>query len=110
MRRRVLRQYDDTFRQEAVALLKRTDRTLGAVAKDLGIPEHTLRYWYNVDMGKKRKRSRREGAPVDPAETVEEKLARLQRENARLQKKLGELELDRAILKKAVAFFAKENE
>ncbi len=61
--------------------------------------------------GKKRKSAQRQGVPIAPTtETAEEKIARLERENARLQKKLDEVELDRAILKKAMAFFAKENE
>jgi hypothetical protein len=56
-----------------------------------------------------RKTSRREGAPIDPTETVEEEIARRQRENARLQKELEESS-GSGDPKKAVAFFAKENE
>jgi hypothetical protein len=54
MRARVIKRYDEAFRKEAVALLKPTNRTLGAVADDLVVPCGPLRHWYNVDIGKKR--------------------------------------------------------
>ena len=44
------------------------------------------------------------------AESPDERIARLERENERLQKKVESLETDREILKKAAAFFAKESE
>ena len=110
MRVQKQKRHDDTFREEALVLLKRSDRTLNGVAEDLGIPASTLRYWYNADMGKKGKKPG--GAPSKPSgsENVDEKLARLERENIALKKKVDELEMDRAILKKAAAFFAKESE
>ena len=43
-------------------------------------------------------------------ETPAEKIARLEKENASLRKKNDELEMDRAILRRAEAFFAKESE
>ena len=110
MRQRKYHRYDETFRQEALELLRRTDRSLEQVAKDLGICGATLRYWYNASMGKKRRRSPGEALPAGAVETSEQKIARLEREVARLQKKVDEADLDRAILKKAVAFFAKESE
>jgi transposase len=107
--------YDETFKQEALVLLERSDRTLHAVAVDLGVEPSTLRYWYKrAEMAKKGKKAGppRKALPTrDPAsETPEEKIARLERENASLRKKNAELEMDRAILKKAAAFFAKESE
>ena len=47
-----------------------------------------------------------EGA--QPKETPEEVLKRLKKENAQLRRKVSQLEMDREILKKAAAFFAKE--
>ncbi len=112
---RVRAVYDQTFREEAVALLKRTDRTLPQVAHDLGVVPQTLRYWYNGAMAKKK--SKKPGPelmakPSDGAgeETVKAKVARLERENAHLRKEIEDLKMDRAILKKAAAFFAKESE
>ncbi len=105
MRVQSFKRYDSTFREEALALLQRSDRSLLAVAADLGIPANTLRYWYNADMAKKGKRptGRPEKAPVPRDETPEQRIARLERENAALRKKVDELEMDRAILKKAAA-------
>ena len=106
--------YDLFFREDAIALLRRSDRSMSEVAKSLGVPVSTLHDWYKGDMAKKRKTTpRREPKlPVrDPAaETAEEKLARLERENTALRKENDQLKLDREILKKAAAFFAKENE
>jgi transposase len=112
---RVMPDYDEAFREEALALLKRSDRTLPQVARDLGLVPQTLRNWYNASMSKKGpKRSARQAArlPVsDPSsETYEAKAIRLERENAQLRKENEDLKEDRAILKKAAAFFAKESE
>ena len=115
MRVNELRRYEAGFREQAVALLERTDRRLGEVAESLGVPPATLRYWYNQEMA--RRRSKPKGArvapvvapPVPPPETPQQKLARLERENAALRKEVEDLKLDKDILKKAAAFFAKES-
>lgn len=108
------RGYDEAFREDALRLLKRGDRGITVLAKDLGVPASTLDYWYKADMAKKAKRpARSPGTPSargSNAETPEEKIARLEREVAKLEKRNAELEMDRAILKKAAAFFAKESE
>ena len=107
------RTYDETFRQDALALLRRSDRSTKAVAEGLDIPVATLRYWYKADMVKKgRKPKATAKAPERDRtdETPEEKIARLEKEVASLRKKNDQLEMDRAILKKAAAFFAKESE
>jgi transposase len=114
MRVSVKNQYDEAFREEALALLERSARSLPQVAADLGIGPSTLRYWYNSAVAKKgKKRPARERVPMveDPSkETAEAKVARLERENERLRKENEELKGDREILKKAAAFFAKESE
>ena len=105
--------YDDSFKEDALSLLRRSDRSLKEVAESLDVPKSTLRYWYKADMAKK---GRKRPAAAKPPqrdrtdETPEEKIARLERENASLRKKNEQLEMDRAILKKAAAFFAKESE
>ena len=102
------KKYDTSFRAEAVALVTR-ERSISEVSRDLGMPMQTLWTWYNEDMAKKGKR---QGAASKPSasETPEQKIARLERENAQLRKQNEQLEMDRAILKKAAAFFAKESE
>ena len=109
------RTYPPEFRAEAVALMRRRDSPYTEISRELGVNYHTLRSWYIADvMGKKKgKRSKNTLAPngESPAsETPEEKVQRLERENAKLRKQVERLEEDRAILKKAAAFFAKESE
>lgn len=108
---RVRRTFDLRFQQDALALLSRTDRSMRQVARDLGISQSTLNGWYRAAMARKGKKPTPGGPRVDTeAETGEEKVKRLERENAALRKRVDDLEQDRAILKKAAAFFAKESE
>jgi transposase len=88
--------YSLEFRQEAVRLLRSTDRTVPQLAKELGVSEGSLRNWseqLDVNEGKK------EGL----ATSEREELRRLRREN----KILAE---EREILKKAAAFFVRDSE
>jgi transposase-like protein len=59
--------------------------------------------------GPRKKRHAAEAAPP-VEETLEEKVKRLERQLAQRDKQIAQLEMDRAILKKAAAFFAKESE
>jgi len=115
MRLRPKKKYDPTFKTEAIAMLVRTDRTASEVAKSLGLPAATLYRWYDEEMA--RQRGKPKVAPPTPAlaatatstETLQQKLARLERENAALRKENDDLKVDKEILKKAAAFFAKES-
>jgi transposase len=114
MRVRMRKTYEAAFREQAVALMERTDRRLTEVASSLGVPAGTLNDWYNREMA--RRRGKPKGGPgaaamlLPPtAETAQQKLVRLERENAALRKENDDLKLDREILKKAAAFFAKES-
>ena len=115
MRVNELRKYEAGFREQAVALLERTNRRLGEVAESLGVPPATLRYWYNQEMARRRSMAKPArgvsavAAPAPSTETLQQKLARLERENAALRKENEDLKLDKDILKKAAAFFAKES-
>jgi len=108
--------YPPSLRENAVALVRRSERPIDQIAESLGLPPSTLRYWYDVDVRKKTKKTKRSPAspklPVgDPAgESSEEKIARLEKRNALLEKQVASLTEDREILKKAAAFFAKESE
>lgn len=110
------RTYDLAFQEGAVALLDQTDRSIRGVAHDLGVPTATLYAWYNRAMAKRKKLSGVAGKPssarmatTDP-QSDKERIAQLERELAAVRKKNEQLEMDRAILKKAAAFFAKESE
>src|SRR4051794_33795110 len=96
MAKRKRRSFTAEFKAETVKLVNVGDRSVGQVAKDLDLTETALREWVKraeVDAGK---------GPPDALTTSErEELQRLRRENKRLQ-------MEREILKKAAAFFAKE--
>ena len=95
--RRERRVFAPEFKAEAVRLCKVGDRTVRQVAKDLDLTETALRDWVkraDVDAGK--------GPPG--ALTTDER-----DELRELRKRVKRLEMEREILKKATAFFAKEN-
>ena len=104
--------YSETFKSEALALIRRDDRSFRQLAEDLGVNSWTLRDWYKKDeMAKKPKGTKPAQVPSGASnETAEQRLARLERENERLRKENESLRMDREILKKAAAFFAKESE
>ena len=88
--------YPPEFRAEAVRLYRESGQSLSAVSKDLGVSLESLRSWVNqakVDSGEK------DGL------TTEERaeLTRLRRDNRTLR-------MERDLLKKAAAFFARESE
>ena len=113
---RVRPSYSPEFRADALALLRRRGGSFRKTAQDLGVSNVTLRDWYNRDemakkgKGKARGVERSVPAALLKGESVEERAARLERENAALRKEVDSLRMDREILKKAAAFFAKENE
>jgi transposase-like protein len=87
------------FRRRAVELARTGDKPVGALAKDLGISESCLRNWMaqaDADDGAGGGRSDR----LTSAEKKE--LAELRRRNR-------QLEMENEILKRAAAYFAKEN-
>lgn len=83
------------FRQRAVELARKCDKPVAQLAKDLGISESCLRSWMSQadtdDNG---------GAKLTSAE---------KKELAELRKKARQLELENEILKRAAAYFAREN-
>jgi transposase len=109
MPRQKQRKYDAAFKAEAVALVDRTDRSVTDVAESLGMPPGTLYRWYDREMARRRDKPKLAFPAAPATETVQQKLARLERENAALRKENENLKLDKEILKKAAAFFAKES-
>ena len=92
------RRFSPEFKLEAVKLATEGGMSVAQAARDLGIYETSLRRWikqHEVDQGR---------GPAGALTTDERaELAKLRRENRQLR-------MEREILKKATAFFAKENE
>ena len=88
------RKFSPEYREEAVKMVIETSRPIAEVARDLGINEGTLGNWVT---------KYREDHPVSEELTIDEraKLKELERENR-------EFRMERDFLKKAAAFFAKE--
>jgi transposase len=88
-------EYTSEFKEQAVKRVK-AGKTVGAVAKEMGLIEQTLRNWVKAfDAGT----LNGAGTPKVTAEVME--LSRLRAENARLKHEVE-------ILKKATAYFARE--
>jgi transposase len=97
MAKRKRRKFTPEFKAEAVRLCQVGDRSIGQVARDLDLTETALREWAKaaaIEAGS--------GPPGALTTSEREELNRLRRENKRLQ-------MEREILKKAAAFFAKES-
>ncbi len=95
--RRKRRALTPEFKAGAVRLCKVGDRTVTQVAGDLDLTETALREWVkraDIDTGN--------GPPGALTSDERAELAQLRRDNKRLQ-------MEREILKKAAAFFAKES-
>ncbi len=95
--RRGRRSFSAEFKAEAVRLCKVGDRTISKVATDLDLTETALREWVrraDTDAGK--------GPPGALTAAEGDELREL-------RKRVKRLEMEREILKKAAAFFAKEN-
>lgn len=89
------RKFSKEYRDEAVKMVIETSRPIAEVARDLGLNEGTLGNWVAT--------YRREHAGEEPPMTVNER-ARLRE----LEKENRELRMEREFLKKAAAFFAKD--
>jgi len=91
--KRTYKQYSKEYKEEAVALVKDQGYSVPEAAKSLGIASNMLYRW------KEQIESQLEGKSLSVDERDE--LKRLRKENKALR-------MERAILKKASAFFAKE--
>jgi transposase len=98
MERRKKRKYSPEFKAGAVKLVLEEGRSMNSVAKELDVPSSVVTQWVHqaeADAGKGRKKNRL---------TTSEK-----QELTELRKKVRQLEMEKEILKKATAFFAKES-
>jgi transposase len=95
--KRKRRRFSAEYKAETVRLIQRSGKSIGMIARELGIGETALRRW--VEQAEVEAGGGSEGALK---RTEREELVELRRENQRLR-------LEREILKKATAFFVKES-
>ena len=89
--------FGEDFKRDAVRLVVDEKYTLAAAAKAVGVSVQSLRAW-----------QKKFAPPLDPCgdnATLDE----LREENKRLRRQLRRAELEREILKKATAYFARES-
>lgn len=92
------RKYNPELKAEAIKMVDEQGMTQAEVSKKLGIPKGTIGNWVS---------GYSESSPGAPP--GEQTYAAMKAENARLRKELAEARMEREILKKATAYFAKES-
>lgn len=92
------RSYSDELKSEAVKMVNEQGLSQKEVSHRLSIPKGTIANWVAAS-----KSGRVPSRPGDPS------VAELAAENRRLRKELAEARMEREILKKAAAYFAKES-
>ena len=91
-KKKTRRRFSEEFKAETVKLVKQSNRSMADLAMELGISAKSIGEWV--------RKAEENGQSIEEDERVE--LRRLRKENS-------ELRMEREILKKATAFFAKEN-
>ena len=86
--------YPAEFRRDAVALVRSSDKTVTQLARELGLNRETLRLWVKQDR-------------IDQGE-AEGLTTGERQELRRLRREVAELRMERELLVKEAAFFAKE--
>jgi len=98
MARRKRRKFTPQFKADAVRLVTTGAKTIAAVTEELDLTETALRDWV-----RRAEADENKGTPSPTLTTAERS------ELIELRKRVKRAEMERDILKKAVAFFAKEN-
>ena len=93
------RMYTQEFKDQAAGLVIREGRSVKDVAGSLGVDRSSLRHWIRM--------ARAGGMQADPAVLAAQEPSRRIRE---LEAQVRRLEMEREILKKAAAYFAKESQ
>jgi transposase len=93
--RRQRRDFTEAYKAQAVRLVRESGKTVSAVARELDLTESALRQWVrDAD-----RETRRTGALSSPE----------RKELEQLRTEVKTLRMERDILKKAAAFFAKDH-
>ncbi len=85
--------YDDEFKAHAVKMVVEQDRTISAVASDLGVSKPTIRRWVRQ--------------ATKPESSKDKRIAELETENKKLKRQLANTKETVDVLKKSEAIFIK---
>ena len=88
--------YSDEFRESAVKMVLEQKRQVNEAARSLGVQPGTLRYWIKTHQQR-----------IKASDTLEEKA--LRKKVRELEIENQKLKMEREILKKAAAYFAKDH-
>ena len=92
------RRFTEEFKRDAVRLVVTESYSFKAASTAVGVCEKSLRDWHKLF------------APTPDPCGADASIEQLQYENKRLRKQLKRAEMEREILKKATAYFAKESQ
>jgi transposase len=97
MEKKTRRRFTKEYKAEVVDLIRASDKSVGAICRELDLTETAVRRWLKQ-------------AEIDSGQVLSGALTTAEREElSDLRKKVRTLEMEREILKKATAFFAKES-
>jgi transposase len=97
MKKQTRRRFTKEYKAEVVDLIRASDKSVGAICRELDLTETAVRRWLKQ-------------AEIDSGQGPSGALTTAEREElSALRKKVRTLEMEREILKKATAFFAKES-
>lgn len=92
---RARRSFTKEYKAEVVRLIRTSGKSAGAVARELGLTETSVRAWMK-------------GAEIDERKDPQGPLTSEERaENTRLRRELKTVTMERDFLRKAAAFFAR---
>ena len=94
--------YPPEFKSEAVKLVLQQGYTCGQAGQQLGVPKKTLANWMRPHRKQQRSEQISAGLKIDDPPALKARIAEL-------EKQLRRAEMEREILKKATAYFAKES-
>jgi transposase-like protein len=98
MKKQQRRKFTAEYKAEVVRLVRAGDKTIGQIAHDLNLTDSAVRLWV--------KRADIDAGPGGAGALTTAERAEL----VALRREARQLRMDREILKKAAAFFAKENQ
>lgn len=91
------RAFNAEYKAKVVAMVRQGERTIGQICRDLDLTDSAVRNWV-----RRAEQDGRVGAGSSSGESEAQELARLRAE-------VRQLRMERDILKKATAFFARES-